>query len=347
MGSTQHLLRPAAAVLAAGLLATACGSADDTSGDASDRPTIVVTTNILGDVVRQSVGDLVDVEVIMPLGSDPHDFAPSARQAEAMEEADLLVLNGAGFEEGMRDIILNVEDSGTPTFTAADHVSLLTLDDDHAGEEDHDEDHEEDHDEDDHDEDDHEEDHDSHSDGVDPHLWTDPDRIADVVKALGSTLGEMETIDSELLAASIDVYVTELAVLGEEMDLVLGDLPAEQRVLITNHEVFGYFADRFEFEVVGTVIPSLSTGAEPSAAALERLAELIEAESVPAVFAETTTSSRLAEVLASEVGGDLAGEVVVVELFSESLGETGSGAETYVGMMSTNAALIAGALGTG
>jgi zinc/manganese transport system substrate-binding protein len=323
MGCPRHLLRPAVAVLAAGLLATACGSADDTSGDGSDRPTVVVTTNILGDVVRQSVGDLVDVEVIMPLGSDPHDFAPSARQAEAMEEADLLVLNGAGFEEGMRDIILNVEDSGTPTFTAADHVSLLTLDDD-AGEEDHD----------------------SHSDGVDPHLWTDPDRIADVVQALGSALREMETIDSELLAASIDGYVTELAVLGEEMDLVLGDLPAERRVLVTNHEVFGYFADRFEFEVVGTVIPSLSTGAEPSAAALERLAELIEAERVPAVFAETTTSSRLAEVLASEVEGDLAGQVVVVELFSESLGETGSGAETYVDMMTTNAALIAGALGT-
>jgi zinc/manganese transport system substrate-binding protein len=234
------------------------------------------------------------------------------------------VLNGAGFEEGMRDIILNVEDSGTPTFVAADHVSLITLND-----------------EDDHVDDNDGEDHDS---GVDPHLWTDPDRIADVVTALGSELGQMELVDTEQLTASVDAYVDELADLAKEMDAVLADVPTERRILVTNHEVFGYFADRFEFEVVGTVIPSLSTGAEPSAAALERLAALIETENVPAVFAETTTSSRLAEVLAGEVGGDLAGQVVVVELFSESLGESGSGAETYVDMMSTNAALIAGAL---
>ena len=311
---------------------------------------MVVTTNILGDVVRQSLGGLVDVDVIMPLGSDPHDFAPSARQAEAMEEADLLVLNGAGFEEGMRDIILNVEDSGTPTFTAADHVALLTLgDDDHDhDDDDHSDDDHSDDDHDDHGDDDHsDDDHDDHGSGVDPHLWTDPDRIADVVVALGAVVAELDEIDGDQLSVSIDTYVAELADLANGMESTLSDVPVERRVLVTNHEVFGYFADRFDFEVVGTVIPSLSTGAEPSAAALERLADLIETENVPAVFAETTTSSRLAEVLADEVGGELAGQVVVVELFSESLGESGSGAETYVDMMSTNAALIADALGGG
>ena len=109
-----------------------CGNGD-AAGD--ERPTVVVTTNILGDVVQQVVGDLADVEVIMPLGSDPHDFAPSTRQAEAMAEADLLVVNGAGFEEGMADLI----DAGAPTFTFADHVELI---------------------------------------GDDPHLWTDPSRMA-------------------------------------------------------------------------------------------------------------------------------------------------------------------------
>ncbi len=335
----------------AGVLITAgCGSTSDGSGDGSDRPTVVVTTNILGDVVRQSVGDLVDIEVIMPLGSDPHDFAPSARQAEAMEQADLLVVNGAGFEAGMTDIILNVEDSGTPVFTAADHVSLLTLDDDqdagHADEEQDDTDQDDtDHDDTDHDDTDHDDDGSDQGAGVDPHLWTDPDRVGDVVAAFGSVLGEIETIDGEQLTASVDAYVDDLADLAAAMETTLADVAPEQRVLVTNHEVFGYFADRFDFEVVGTVIPSLSTGAEPSAAALERLAVLIETEGVPAVFAETTSSSRLAEVLAGEVDGALAGDVAVIELFSESLGDPGSGAETYVDMMSTNAALIADALG--
>lgn len=343
MGISPHHRRLSTALAVTAMLTAACGSSDAASGDGSDRPTVVVTTNILGDVVRQSLGGLVDVDVIMPLGSDPHDFAPSARQAEAMEQADLLVLNGAGFEEGMRDIILNVEDSGTPTFTAADHVALLTLgDNDHDDDDDHETD-EEDHTDDDHDDDD----HDDHGSGVDPHLWTDPDRVTDVVVALGAAVAELDGMNGDQLSVSVDTYVAELAELANGMESTLSDVPVERRVLVTNHEVFGYFADRFDFEVVGTVIPSLSTGAEPSAAALERLADLIETENVPAVFAETTTSSRLAEVLADEVGGELAGQVVVVELFSESLGESGSGAETYVDMMSTNAALIADALGGG
>ena len=317
MGTSLQRLRPTTAVLALGLLATSCGSGSSASGNGPDRANVVVTTNILGDVVRNAVGDLVDVEVIMPIGSDPHVFAPSARQAEAMEDADLLVMNGAGFEDAMRDIILNVEDSGTPTFAAADHVSLRTLSPD------------------------------DHDDGLDPHFWTDPDRVVQVVEALGSALDEMGTIDSEQLSESVSAYVDELTSLAERMDETLANVPAERRVLVTNHEVFGYFADRFDFEVVGTVIPSLSTGAESSAAALERLADVIEAQDVPAVFAETTTSSRLAEVLADAVEGDRAGQVVVVELFSESLGDPGSGAETYTDMMATNATLVAAALGGG
>ncbi|MEP6297956.1 MAG: zinc ABC transporter substrate-binding protein, partial [Ilumatobacter sp.] len=100
--------------------ATACGSqasdsasdTDQNSSATADRPRIVVTTNILGDIVSAAVGDQADVEVIMPLGTDPHDFAPSARQAESMEDADLLIVNGAGFEQGMLDIVANVSDTG-------------------------------------------------------------------------------------------------------------------------------------------------------------------------------------------------------------------------------------------
>ena len=270
-----------------------CGNED---AGADERPDIVVTTNILGDVVQEVVGDLADVNVIMPIGADPHDFAPSTRQAEAMADADLLVVNGAGFEEGLTDLI----DAGAPTFTFANHVELI---------------------------------------GDDPHLWTDPSRMAAGVATFGARLAELDGIDADAVQAQAGQYVAELEALDAEMEATLDAVPPERRVLVTNHEVFAYFADRFDFELLGAVIPSLTTGAQASAADLDDLAALIEETGVPAIFAETTGSTELADALADEVD-----DVEVVELFTESLGEEGSGAETYVDMMRTNADLVAGAL---
>ena len=307
------------------VLAVACGSDGseseaDPAGPGAVVPTIVVTTDILGDVVTQAVGDLADVEVIMPSGADPHDFAPSAQQAESMENADLLVVNGAGFEEGMSDIIDNVASSGTPVFTFTDHVELLALDDDqeHADEASDDEEHS----------------------GGDPHFWTDPARMITAVEALGVEFGAVEGIDAAVVDAQVRSYVDELTALDTEMEESLSSVPDEQRVLVTNHEVFAYFADRFDFDVVGAVIPSLTTSAEPSTAEVEALADLVAQEQIPAIFADTSGSTRLAEAIAASAGS----EVEIILLFSESLGPPGSGAETYVAMMSTNATLIADAL---
>ena len=119
----------------------------------------------------------------------------------------------------------------------------------------------------------------------------------------------------------------------------LAPIDEGNRVLVTNHDSFGYFADRYEFEVVSTVIPSGSTTEGVSAGELAELAAVVEHEGVPAIFAETTVSDELTQTLAAEVGGDIA----VVELFTGSLGESGSGAETYVAMVRTNAQRIAGA----
>jgi zinc/manganese transport system substrate-binding protein len=315
---------------------------------AAELPTIVVTTNILGDIVTQAVGDLAEVDVIMPVGSDPHDFSPSARQAESMENADLLVVNGAGFEEGMVDIIEQVESSGTRVFEFADHIELLEFDgDDHSDDDHSDDDHsDDDHSDDDHSDDDHSDD-DEHSDdeehdhsGGDPHIWTDPSRMITAVEAFGAEFTTLEGIDAAAVEAQVQSYIDELAALDAEMEQTLSTIPPENRVLVTNHEVFGYFADRFEFDVVGAVVPSLTTSAEPSTAEVEALVELIEQEQIPAIFADTSSPIRLAEAIASSADND----VEVVVLYSESLGEPGSGAETYIGMMSTNAVLIAAAL---
>jgi zinc/manganese transport system substrate-binding protein len=323
-----------AAICSLGVLASACGSEDTTPATTPaadvELPTIVVTTNILGDIVTQTVGDLAQVEVIMPIGSDPHDFAPSAKQAEAMENADLLVVNGAGFEEGMIDIIEQVESSGTPVFEFADHVELLEL----AGDYDHDEEGHSD------EEKDHSEKEGNDHSGDDPHIWTDPSRMVSAVEAFGVELTAVEGIDGAAVDAQVQSYVDELIALDAAMDDTLSVVPPETRVLVTNHEVFGYFADRFDFEVVGAVIPSLTTSAEPSTAEVEALAELIQQEQIPAIFADTSGSTQLAEAIAESAGN----EVAVVALYSESLGEPGSGADSYLGMMTTNATLIANAL---
>ena len=315
-----------AAVCALSVLTVACGSDDSTSdntdnGDAAgtttpadtssngELPTIVVTTNILGDIVTQAVGDLAEVEVVMPVGADPHDFAPSARQAESMENADLLVTNGAGFEEGMREVIEQVESSGTPVFSFADQVELIEF----SGEE--------------------------HI-GDDPHIWNDPSRMITAVEAFGVEFASLGGVDAAAVEAQVQSYVDELTALDAEMEDTLSTIPAEQRVLVTNHVVFGYFADRFSFEVVGAVIPSSTTNAEPSTAEVEALVALIEQEQIPAIFADTSSPTRLAGAIASSASGD----VQVVALYSESLGEPGSGADSYLTMMATNATLIADAL---
>jgi zinc/manganese transport system substrate-binding protein len=289
-----------AALTVAALALGACAS---DPGGTDDRPTVVVTTNILGDVVRAATGDLVDVEVVMPIGSEPHDFAVSARQAEAMENADLLVTNGAGFEAGMVGVIDNVASSGTPTFAFADAVDIV--------------------------------------DG-DPHFWTDPSLVDSALAELGPRLAELDGIDTAALAASVDAYRSELDALQKSIEAAVATVPEARRILVTNHEVFGYYARRFGFDVVGTIIPSQSTDAEPSAAGLEALAEIIRSTGVPVIFGETTQSTAVAEALAADVGES----VTIVELFSESLGPEGSGADTYMSMMTTNTDLITSALAT-
>ncbi len=152
-------------------------------------------------------------------------------------------------------------------------------------------------------------------------------------------VANVEGVDQAALESSAADYVAELRALDAEVEATLEVIPAERRVLVTNHEVFGYFADRYEFEVVGTVIPTGTTTGGVDAQELARLAEVIRDERVPAIFADTSSSDELAETLAGEVG-----DVEVVELYSESLGDDDSDGATYLDMIRTNAGRIATAL---
>ena len=302
--------KPVAAVALA-LLAfalAACGDDDGAARASGDRPHVVVTTSVLGDVVAELVGDEAVVDVIMPPGVAPHEFQASAQQVASMRGADVLVINGAGFEEGLTDAIEAAEQDGVPTFAAIDAVDTLELE---GGE------------------------------GTDPHFFTDPARMATAAPAIaGFLVDEVPGLDTPAFAGHVRATIDDLQVLDSQVERTLSAVPPGRRTLVTNHEVFGYFADRYGFDVVGAVIPAGTTQAEPSAEQLDELAHTIEEQNVPAIFVETSSPTRLAEALADEVG-----DVEVVELFSESLGDEGSDGETYADMMHTNAERIAEALG--
>ena len=329
-------------IAAISLFASACSSSDSSSSSASSSETsssaeklsIVVTTNILGDVVANTVGDLFDVETIMSSGADPHVFQASAQQVNQIMEADLLVINGANFEEGLVDVIAAAKSDGVMIFEAIDFVEAIESD----GHDDHDDHDEEGHD----DHDDHDEEgHDDHDHGgIDPHFFTDPARMADVVEGLTAYLVEnFPTIDQDSLLASSNTYLGELNSLDVEVEQMLSSVPEESRELITNHGVFAYFADRYDFEVLGSIIPTNSTLDNASAKDINDLVSVIRDENVSAIFADASSSDTLAEVLAGE-----AGDIQVVSLFTESLGDAGTAGSTYIDMIRTNAELIAGGL---
>jgi ABC-type Zn uptake system ZnuABC Zn-binding protein ZnuA len=155
--------------------------------------------------------------------------------------------------------------------------------------------------------------------------------------------GERDPDNATLYAANAAAYEQELTELEEEMEAALAAIAPEQRKLVTNHDALAYFARRFDFEVVGTVIPGASTVAEPSAQALVALVEVMRAEGVCTIFAETTANTRLADTVAAELRD--CPQVQVRPLYTGALGEPGSGGETYIEMMRRNVEEIVAGLG--
>lgn len=269
-------------------------------------PGVVVTTNILGDVVTELIGDQAAVTVLMPPGGDPHSFEISAQQAAQLRTADLLISNGLGLEEGIAAHIDAAAADGVPHLSVGEQAQPLTYD------------------------------YDGSTGLPDPHFWTDPDRMLTVVDALEENFLAIPDIDDEQLTERADAYRSELAVLTSEMDASFAAVPAESRKLITNHHVFGYLADRFGFEVIGAIIPSGTTLAAPSASDLASLAGAIRQTGVTAIFADSSQPDRLAQVVAEETGL----EIAVIPLYTESLSEAGGDADTYLQMMRTNTGRI-------
>lgn len=308
-----------------------------TTAQAQDAPSVVVTTTVLGSVVGEiltcAVGDDSSMTVLMPIGADPHDFQASSAQVALMAGADLVVANGLGLEEGVLDAIDNVEADGVSVLEIASLVDPLPFGADYADEHSEEESH------DDHADDEHsvEEDSDHGHGDFDPHFWFDLERMAVAAELIGA----------ELASSGDDTFVScaeEVAAAIRATDTLVRDTLASvseaNRVLVTDHDALGYLADRYDYDIVGVVIPGGSTLGDPNSQELAALVRTIRDQQVPAIFGDALVSADLLETLSSEVGGD----VQIVELFVGSLGGPDSGAESYLEMMVTNATRIAAAL---
>lgn len=295
--------------LVMGLLALVTAAAATACTTGEGRPSVVVTTNILGDVTREIVGDEAEVTVLMKPDADPHSFGLSAVQAAQLERADLVVHNGLGLEENVVRHVDAARESGVATFAAGEATDPLTF---HAA------------------------DDGGPADGEgqpDPHFWTDPDRVRKVTGLIADEVVEhVDGVDGSAIRANADRYDKELDDLTGWMEKSFDRIPEDKRALVTNHHVFGYLADRFGLEVIGAVVPSGTTLASPSSSDLHSLTEAMEKAGVRTVFADSSQPTRLAEVLRTELGG----RVRVVALYSESLTAKGEGADTYLRMMRAN-----------
>lgn len=301
-------------VLLSGVPALASDGAD------SDPPRVVVTTEVLGSIVGDLAGDAAEVTVLMSGGVVPHSWQPSARDSQTLFGADFIVANGLDLEEGLVSVLEQAEADGVPVFHATDYVTIRAS----AGAEEHPGD-----------EADHEGEADTEADyehdAGDPHFWLDPLAMRDVVLALGPAMAEagVDTADrADLLAA-------ELEALDAEISEALASIPDEQRQLVTGHEALGYFADRYDFRIVGTVIPGLSSSDEPSAKDIAELIVSIREAGATVVFSDVGTPLSVAEAVAAEAGAQL------VELRVEQLPESGS----YADLLRKIATSVAEALG--
>ena len=320
-------------------------------------PAPIATTTIWADITSAVLCG-VPVTAIVPTGADPHTFeAPIAARAD-IAAAGFVVANGLDLEEGLLDLLETVEAEGVTVLHMTDHVEVLAPgdDDEHDDHSDEHDDHDhsdetttdehDDHDHseetttDEHDDHDHSEEtttdeHDDHDHSAgDPHIWLDPMRVAAGIGAIVEAAVDAGH-DAEAITACAEDYRSELTALDAEISELVASVPTTSRNLVTNHDALGYFADRYDFTVIGTVIPSTSTMAATNPADLADLAALIEESGVTTIFTDAESSDVDAAALAERLDG-----VRVTPLLTGSLTSGVEDGRDYVTLMRTNAERI-------
>ena len=271
----------------------------------SPRPDILTTTTILADIARNVAGDQLVTQSLVPFGADPHSYQPVPQDTRKINQSKVLIVNAAGYEHSLDSLLANAGDK--KEFIEASAGLRLRTDPRNDQE-------------------------------VDPHLWLDPNNVIVYVDNIREGLTHFNPAGTDVYQANARAYITQLQELDAWINGQVAQIPPQRRVLVTNHDSVEYFAERYGFKVVGTVINSFSSDASPSAQEMADLVDRIKLFEAPAIFLDAADNPTLAQQIASETGVK-----VVTDLHLESLTE-GAPAGTYIDMMRYNVTKIVDAL---
>ena len=265
-------------------------------------PVVLTSTTLLADIARNIAGDRLQIDSLLPIGVDPHSYQPTPQDVTKLAKSKLLIINGADYEGFLQPLFENAGDYGT-ILEASSGVRLR----EEAG-------------------------------NIDPHLWLDPNNVIRYVENIRDGLIQFDPAGEAAYRSNADNYMRQLTELDRWITEQVQQVPPEKRLLVTNHEALGYFAERYGFTVVGTVVESFSSDASPSAQQMAGLIDQINASSAPAIFLDAGDNMALAGQIADETGVR-----VVTDLHLESLTD-GAPAATYIDLMKHNVTEIVNAL---
>ena len=287
------------------LILPACS---DPASTARNQPVrVLAVETFLADIAQNIAGERVKIETLMPLGLDPHTYQPTPQDVARIADSQLLIVNGAGFEEWLAKTLENAGGKQTVIEAAAGLSSRKAtqgeiLDPDHAG---------------------------------DPHFWLDPNHVIKYAENIRDGLIAADPDGKAIYTQNTLQYIAQLKELDQWIRTQVALIPSEKRLLVTNHESFGYFADRYGFTITGTVIPSTSSEASPSAQQMAGLIDRIRQQKVKAIFLETGANPQLANQIAQESGAQ-----VITNLYTHSITAPDGEAPGYIGMMKHNVNLL-------
>ena len=280
---------------------------EDLPAAGEGEPRVLATTTMIAEAADRLAGPCLQVHGLLPVGGDPHVYEPVPRDVRAVVESDLVLYNGFGLEAWLDRLIRNAGGTRPVVEVAEGLTPIFGI----------------------------------YEDGrdPDPHLWGDVRHFTHYVQRIEDALVELAPGCEEEIRARGDEYRTELAALHTWVAERTATIPEENRYLVTSHDAFQYFAEAYGLEVLGSPI-GISTDEQPSARTVARIIEDIRRTGIPAIFVETTINPNVIHRIAGETGVEVGGE-----LYSDSLGEPGSGADSYVGMIVHNTRMIVRALG--
>jgi ABC-type Zn uptake system ZnuABC Zn-binding protein ZnuA len=285
------------------ILLTAC--APSVSSDPQTDIVILTSTTLLADLARNIAGERLAVDSLLPVGADPHSYQPVPQDAAKISKSKVLIINGAGYEHFLESLLENAGGE-RQIIEASSGLKLRTEAE--------------------------------NEDSVDPHLWLDPNNVIVYVENIREGLTHFDPDGATIYQSNADSYIAQLEELDKWINEQVAQIPPERRLLVTNHEALGYFAERYGFKVVGTVIESFSTDASPSAQQMAALVDQIKSSGAPAIFLDASDNPALAQQIAAETG-----VTVLTDLQLESLTD-GPPAATYIDMMKQNVTKIVNAL---